>query len=235
MKIPLFQKEKEKKISISYNSIKDKYVEGDTMVVRPPNYGWLDKKLSNQEMDYLWKCIENKKGSWKSTLAGNITNSYGLTDRGDWFWLNTLLPLCNKYAEEFDNIGNKVPVNQNHPYHLESLWVNYQKQHEFNPTHEHDGLYSFVVWMKIPTQYEDQKKNAIALGVNSNAISNFQFSYNNILGQPQGFTYEMSSGWEGHMIFFPGVLRHQVYPFYNCDETRISISGNIIMNTSKTI
>ena len=217
MKVSLFSKEKEE----------------DVTVIQPPNYGWLDKKLSDPEMDYLWKCIENKKGSWKSTLAGNITNSYELRDMGDWFWINTLKPLCNKYAKEFGNVGDKLPINQGHPYYLPSLWVNYQKQYEFNPLHDHDGLYSFVVWMKVPTDYEDQKNNAIALGVNSNAISNFQFNYINILGQPEGFTYCMSSKWEGHMIFFPAALRHQVYPFYNCDEERISISGNIKINTSK--
>ena len=89
--------------------------------------------------------------------------------------------------------------------------------------------------MKIPTEFEDQKKNPIANQINDDSISNFQFSYVNILGQPKAFTYEMSSVWEGHIIFFPGVLRHQVYPFYNCDEDRISISGNIKLNTAKRL
>ena len=31
----------------------------------------------------------------------------------------------------------------------------------------------------------------------------------------------------GRMIIFPAGLNHQVYPFYECDEKRISISGNI--------
>ena len=32
------------------------------------------------------------------------------------------------------------------------------------------------------------------------------------------------------MVLFPSQLRHQVYPFYNCDEERVSISGNVFIN-----
>ena len=40
---------------------------------------------------------------------------------------------------------------------------------------------------------------------------------------------------EGTMLFFPAKLQHCVYPFYNCDEDRISISGNIKLNTAKLL
>ena len=30
------------------------------------------------------------------------------------------------------------------------------------------------------------------------------------------------------MLFFPSSLSHQVYPFYECEEERITISGNVI-------
>ena len=32
---------------------------------------------------------------------------------------------------------------------------------------------------------------------------------------------------EGRMLFFPGELNHQVYPFYGTEEERITISGNV--------
>jgi len=31
----------------------------------------------------------------------------------------------------------------------------------------------------------------------------------------------------GYMVMFPSSLHHMVNPFYECDEERISISGNI--------
>ena len=35
---------------------------------------------------------------------------------------------------------------------------------------------------------------------------------------------------EGTMFIFPSSLTHQVYPFYNTDDERISISGNIAID-----
>ena len=52
-----------------------------------------------------------------------------------------------------------------------------------------------------------------------------------MLGSIRPYTYEMSPKVEGTMLFFPSSLKHQVYPFYNCDEDRISISGNVALDT----
>ena len=203
--------------------------------IRPQNFGWLEKKLSNKEMEFLWKCIDNRKESHKRTLAGQIYESNKLIDRGDWFWQHTLFPLCEEYYQEFGNLGSTIPVNQIHPYYLRSFWVNYQKQTEFNPIHNHTGVYSFVVWMKIPTKHDEQNKNPISLKANTKAISTFQFSHLDIIGGSRPYTYEMNPEVEGTILFFPSQLPHQVYPFYDCDEDRISISGNIQLNTTKLL
>ena len=47
------------------------------------------------------------------------------------------------------------------------------------------------------------------------------------------FVYEMCKDAEGTLLFFPAELNHTVYPFYNCKEDRISISGNIAIDTKK--
>ena len=201
----------------------------------PPNFGWLELELEKNEIDYLWRCIKNKKEDAKKNLAGNITGSYQLPDKSNWFFLNVLKPLCIEYKEQFRNLAAKLPINQIHPFFLQSFWVNFQNQHEFNPMHSHGGVYSFVIWLKIPTSYFEQKKNPIALNSNNNSVSNFEFMYPNILGLLEPFTYEMSPKLEGTMLFFPSQLRHAVYPYYNCDEERISISGNISLNTAKKL
>ena len=225
VKIPFGIKEKEK----------------DVKCIRPQNLGWLEKKLSNQEMDYLWRCIKNKKEDCKNKLGSivNVSSNNTLMDRGDWFWTNTLMPLCLEYANEFTNLGHKIPTRFTHPFYLHSFWVNYQKKHEFVALHKHDAIYSFVIWMKIPTYSEQQRKNPIAYGFddydNPEYISNFKFQYLNILGESTNHVYQMDPTMEGMLVFFPSRLNHIVYPFYNCDETRISISGNISSDTSKTL
>ena len=108
----------------------------DVKVIYPPNLGWLEKKLSTEEMNHLWKCIDKRKESMKDTLAGNIHESNKIIDEDDWFWKNTVGPLCQIYANQFGNIGEKIPTNQNHPYFLQKMWVNYQKQNEFHTQRE---------------------------------------------------------------------------------------------------
>ena len=204
-------------------------------VFAPPNIGWLEYKLNKKEMDYVWKCIENKKENCNTHLAGNITSSYDLMDRGDWFWSHVVLPLADVYADEFVNLGNSQATGSNrHPYYMKKWWVNYQKKHEFNPIHNHDGLYSYVIWMKIPKGASYKKQNA-GYKTNCPMKAGFQMQYTNIMGQSKGFAYQLEPEDEGRMIFFPAKLDHLVYPFYNCDEDRISVSGNVTMDTSKRV
>ena len=203
--------------------------------IYPVNVGWLQYKLNTQEMDYVWRCIKNKKGNTKKTLAGNISASYDLMDRGDWFYTNVVLPLVNSYAEKFRNVGEKLPILTEHPYFMNKWWVNYQKKHEFNPLHNHSGIYSFVIWMKIPYDCEKQNKKDIARNSNTPSIGTFQFSYQNILGDGDAKSYYLSPKDEGIMLFFPSRLYHMVYPFYDCDEERISVSGNITIDTTRRL
>ena len=208
---------------------------GDVKVHNPPNIGWLQYRLNSQEMDYVWRCIDNKKERYNKQLAGIIDSSYRLHDTGDWFYRTVVTPLLDMYAEEFHNIGTRILYHtQSHPYHMNTWWVNYQRENEFNPLHNHSGVYSFVIWMKIPVDCREQNKIRISRQANShNKISVFEFSYQDILGTPSQFQYNLIPEDEGTMVLFPAALYHQVYPFYNCDKERISVSGNIYINTAK--
>ena len=135
--------------------------------------------------------------------------------------------MIDVYANEFKNVGKTVPTLYNHPYTLKMWWVNYQKQYEFNPCHDHTGVYSFVIWLKIPVEFDDQNRDCDS---NFPVRSAFQFHYQNILGETRTFNYELGKKYEGTMLFFPSKLHHSVYPFYNCEDERISISGNILLD-----
>jgi len=43
----------------------------------------------------------------------------------------------------------------------------------------------------------------------------------------------LDKSWEGTIIVFPAKMLHCVYPFYTSDGTRISLSGNVLLDTSK--
>jgi hypothetical protein len=84
-----------------------------------------------------------------------------------------------------------------------------------------------VIWVKIPTDWREQ--HALPISVNSTVpcASDFGFLYTSMMGDMQYYSYPLDKESEGQMLFFPSKLMHGVYPFYNCDEERISISGNI--------
>ena len=203
----------------------------------PPNFGWLQVKLSKEEMDFLWESIENKGEAWNSSLAGNIACSNLIDDKDNWFFNNVLVKLMEIYSGEYPQIWSihNQFTGVRHPLALDTWWVNYQKKGEFNPLHKHSGKFSFVIFMKIPTEFEDQKREIKwCRESNSNVVSNFNFHYQGITGAPMTYIYEMGKWAEGTILFFPSELEHSVYPFYNCDEDRITISGNLLFDTSKT-
>ncbi len=200
--------------------------------IHPPNLGWLEYRLNEEEMKHVRECISKAHVDFKPKLAGNIHGSYVLEDEGDWFWNNTLKVLCTTYQEAFKiNLGDLVPTGQGYPYFLQTWWVNYQKQTDFNPLHHHDGVYSFALWMDIPFRHFEQNKKPEAMNSNTPCVSNFEFAYINIMGEVQTYGYELNPKDSGRMVFFPSKLKHMVYPFYNCDKERVSISGNIVLNT----
>ena len=110
---------------------------------------------------------------------------------------------------------------------IKSMWVNFQKKYEYNPMHLHDGVMSFVIWMKIPYKYEDEMQHETAKKVNCCMNGSFEFIYTNLLGAITGYQYSLSPEAEGGVLIFPSALHHVVHPFYTSDEERISISGNI--------
>jgi len=203
-------------------------------VIRPQNLGWLEAKLPSDAMERLWQYIEKAEGDYRHHLAGNLGKSSKIKDKDNWFRDNVLEKLCEVYFNEFKNpMEWDFAGNGHHNYVLNSFWVNFQNQYEFNPLHRHlRAFYSFVVWMKIPTDWREQHKLPFVEKSNFHTASNFAFAYTDILGNLTDEQYHLDKSMEGTILFFPGKLQHQVYPFFNSDEQRISISGNICADTS---
>jgi len=198
-----------------------------------PNIGVVEAKLPEDVTKDIWKAIKKARknpDNMKNELAGNISSSIRLDAESPQLaeFLNTILPeFINSHIESYGAPWRAV-MKEGEGFNLESLWVNFQKKHEFNPPHDHSGVFSFVIWMQIPTSYEEQKKLPVCAESNAdNHISNFAFSYTNTLGKVSTFAYNMEKEAEGYMVMFPSQMLHQVFPFYENDGERISISGNV--------
>lgn len=195
-----------------------------------PNHGWITTQLDKEHIDFLWDAISNKKEGVKNNLAGNISGSYRLEDK-DHFFFNEVL---YQHMEAYQQIYGGHPIREyaygNFKFQLGSFWVNYQNKHEFNPYHHHGGVYSFVAWMKIPTDWKEQNQLKFLDGIKEEdrKASIFEFEYTDIIGNIRNFGYRLDPSYEGTMLFFPSSLRHCVYPYYECDENRITVSGNIV-------
>ena len=193
-----------------------------------PNIPLYDVKLPDSIVNRLWSYVAKSEIRCNDSLAGNIAESYNLVDEDDYFFNTLLKPVSLRYISENPNMGN---LQSNHmsvkDICLNKFWVNYQYKTEFNPLHIHTGIISFVIWLKIPTDGKEQHNLPIAKNSNTPSASDFSFAYSDIIGNIQSYQIQLSPKDNGLMMVFPASLNHQVYPFYECDKKRVSISGNV--------
>ena len=194
-----------------------------------PNITLYDVKLPDNIVNRLWSYVDKSDLiRCNHNLAGNIAESYDLVDEEDYFFNEVLKPVSLRYISENSAVNN---FQSNHlsseDICLNKFWVNYQYKTEFNPMHIHTGIISFVIWLKIPTEAEEQHNLPIAKNSNTPSASDFSFAYTDIIGNIQSYQIQLSPRDNGLMMIFPASLNHQVYPFYECDKKRVSISGNV--------
>ena len=135
------------------------------------------------------------------------------------FYGNTNGSFHPDFIKEFTENG------YNFEFVLRDIWINYGKKYDFSPLHKHTGVYSFVLWVKIPYKFEDEEKvYPFTSDYGSSGKFKFYYPKANMPGCIANTTVD-SVEWD--LILFPSHLFHTVYPFYTSDEERISISGNL--------
>ena len=203
------------------------------MKVIEENAIWLDARLTEEEMNSLWQIIsEENLEDYRDQLVGHVTKSEMLEDKDNWFFKSVIKKLTERmFYRNWENFSkfHITAIEEGTPlpeFEMHDIWVNYQKQHEFNPLHNHSGLFSFVIFMKIPTHWKEQHALPWLKNIQQPQASDFQFVFPHE-NKLETVPLLLSPEDEGRMLFFPAWLDHQVYPFYECEEERITISGNI--------
>jgi len=141
-----------------------------------PNVGVVEGQLPEDVTENIWTVIKEARDQpedMKSELAGNISSSIRLDSSSPLLeqFVGEILPsFMDNHIQNYGAPWRAV-MKEGQGFSLESLWVNFQRQHEFNPPHDHSGVFSFVIWMQIPTSYAEQKKLPIC--VDSNADRQF--------------------------------------------------------------
>lgn len=198
------------------------------MIINFQNLGYTKNILSDQDLIPIKAEIDKIQNNWETSipnntlLAGNINREYGMVDCYA-YAESLLLPYMYEYSKAFSYYSGVK-------FKMDSLWVNYQRKHEFNPMHTHTGALSFVIWVKIPFTNEEESKAAPGRYSNMFSPGNFQFVFSDVVGTITNHMIPADKSYENTILVFPSTLNHQVHPFYSSNDYRISISGNFVIS-----
>tara|TARA_A100001515_G_scaffold3424_1_gene3458 strand:+ start:2394 stop:2996 length:603 start_codon:yes stop_codon:yes gene_type:complete len=176
----------------------------------------------------LLKIVEDKSIKANKTLIGNIREEYSLNKHMKYFE-NFILSKIGE-SDFLVNYLNNLKIFDPNPQKLvlSSMWVNYQKKYEFNPVHTHGGVFSFIMFVKIPFTIEEEKNKSPGIESIRNLSGHLSFLYidPNAVGQIGLHDIPVDKTWEETGFIFKSSLNHMVYPFFSEGE-RITVSGNI--------
>lgn len=196
-----------------------------------PNVGVLTAVFTDNELapvrEEILEIQNNFQQAKKNNhqLVGNIKKEFVLSKSKE--YVNTLLePYIWEFNKEFGYPSSVSVLNKDCLLALDSLWVNFQEKHEFNPTHSHSGILSFVIWIDIPYDIENEILYAPGSESRNPLAGHFTFHYTNSLGKICHQDVKAGNNMENHFFLFPAELNHSVAPFYTSDKYRISVSGN---------
>jgi len=210
-------------------------------VYQPWSAPLLHFKLSEDQIKDLLEITdlaledENTK-SYSDKLAGEIKDEWEISDYEDLSDVLNLTTLAEQYFQVLasQNLveleGEDTTMSQHLAIFAQNLeksvvtaaWFNDQKDNEYNPAHDHTGVLSGVLYLKIP-EYLPSRKH-------ENADGSIVFITNELKtdGIMTNSTLLLSPE-VGDLFLFSSSLKHQVYPFRTGDGKGIrrSLSFNM--------
>ena len=160
-------------------------------------------------------------------LVGKIQNEhslfYGGRDESKMKNHNRLTQDVLKYF--MDMFRHYLDWNKIREYdlHLNSIWVNQMKEHEYNPVHIHRGTLftglSSVMILSLPSTYGKEYSNdEVPQNGKLQILGSASGQFAKIDFQPELKVRDF--------FIFPYDMRHCVYPFNSTNETRRTLAAN---------
>lgn len=213
-------------------------INADVRVASFPNgIDFVEAKLTKEILQPVYDEVAKIQNDFSSAtkannkLAGLLKQEYELVETRD-YMEEALMPLCRFYNAHSSIVSDKMNdlvVDHNIDLSLDSYWVNFQKKYEYNPFHNHTGVISFVIWLNIPYNIEDEQKQFPDMPSEKATAGQFGFVYSSTTGSPKMFYVPADKTYEMRMLMFPASMLHCVAPFYTSDDYRISVAGNFKM------
>jgi hypothetical protein len=206
------------------------------MIVDFPNFGYILEKIPADLFDKLKSEINYYQQNFekiphvKNWLAGHLEKEFRLNESPIKDELETyVLNLADRYNNRFGYQNTIQVLTEDRDFVMDKhCWINFQLKNQFNPVHNHSGIYSFVIWIKIPYNFDEELEISPGKDAIENLSGHFQFIYTDAIGRPATHPLKVDKSFEGKILFFPSKLFHTVYPFYSSDEYRISLAGNLL-------
>lgn len=206
-----------------------------------PNVGYIwcqvpeeDLEPIRQEVDDILFILPEEQEA-NLDLAGNLQLQFHLKTSFDHLE-QLIIPLAQAYTREFNFtklqdslLPNKLNKDTGYEWYMHNAWCNAQEAGEFNPSHYHAGILSFVLWLDIPYSMQDEQDLLPKTLLDNKRGGCFEFLYTDAIGQIRNYTIHADHYWQGRLIMFPSQMLHHVYPFYSSRLQRKSVSGNLFV------
>lgn len=108
---------------------------------------------------------------------------------------------------------------------MEDYWVNFMGPGTCTPIHNHGGVMSWCLWIRVPYTRESELQATPWIPVENNINGDFAFHTVTDRGIAT-IPLSVDQSWEGRVAMWPAYLNHSVFPFYSTDEIRVSVAGN---------
>ena len=194
----------------------------NTKKIELPNYGILDVTLEKNVLDHLHHLVEKYE-------PDDAKQQWMLVDDENRFQKEVLNPIIQEYVTDY-GFPEKLKTTHIHDLTFQKFWANYTGKGEYQALHNHDAIWSFVIWLKLPAVANVEQSVKDAMHPDA---GDFILTYSDIIGRTRKVNWKLEKQYnEGHMLLFPSDLYHAVYPHFQTDEKRLSLAGDIVINSN---
>lgn len=196
-----------------------------------PNIGYWLSPLDPQSMRPVWDELNVIESTIDQTTPNGVSTKIELHDCKEHV-ASIVRMAINQY-----NIENNWPhqynvLGESRPLKLYNLWANFMSKTQYEPIHDHGGVMSFVIWLRIPYNIPEELAARPQVPENCNTSGRFSLHSINALGRIQHTILPLESTWENVLCLFPAPTHHSAFPFYSGDGLRVSIAGNFFFDDS---
>lgn len=194
----------------------------------PPVYvGQLDKPILRELQNSIDIVRGDTSFDFRSRVVGRVNEQYYLGDVCSEQVYDHLERHLSDYINGLDTDIIDVPNFSAEDMYVDALWVNIQKDKEYNPRHHHIGLVSFVLYTRNDLTQQEALDNEHDIVKNDDLGGVIEFRYGeNLFMNSKVFSHYPK---EGDILMFPSWLQHHVHSFFQEGKERHSVAGNFFI------